>query len=462
MKRLVVVGGGISGLAAAHRAAKLGQARGIAIEVLVLEREPAVGGKVLTVRDGDFLIEAGPTGYLDNEESVDRLLESSGMIAEKTPAEAAAAHRFLVHRGVVREVHAHPLRFARSGLLSLSGMLRMGCEPFIPRRTDPSEESVWSFAARRVGHQAADRLISPMMLGIFAGDSKKLSLPAAFPKLAFLEKEYGGLVRGMMARRREKGAGGPAGPSGVLTSFKNGLQTLPRALARTPGISVRCGATVTAIHRPPIGGWSVSVAGDGEPIPCEAVILTGEPWATARVVRDLSSTIANQLEGIFCPPVAVVALGYGEAALSAMPRGFGVLIPRTEGLRILGVLWDTFLFPGRSPEKRLLLRAMLGGGVDPEIGEWDEDRITNLAADETGRLLGLPEPPDYRRCWLWKRAIPQYELGHIGRIAAIETELAQLPGLFLAGNGLYGVAFAKATARGLLVAEQAVSFLGYH
>lgn len=459
MKRLVVVGAGVSGLAAAHRAAALAGERGLPLEILVLEREAAVGGKVSTVNERDFLIEAGPTGYLDNEESVDGMLESSGMLDEKIPAQAAAAHRFLVHAGRVREVHAHPLRFARSGLMTLSGMLRMAGEPLIPRRTDPSEESVWSFAARRVGRQAADRLISPMMLGIFAGDAKKLSLPAAFPKLAFLEKEYGGLVRGMLARRREKGAGGPAGPSGVLTSFRRGLQSLPEALAATPGLVVRRGAAAAAVLRRAGGGFSIAVEGDGEAIPADAVILSGEPWATAPLLAETAPQTALQLAGIDCPPVAVVALGYGEEALAAMPRGFGVLIPRTEGLRILGVLWDTFLFPGRSPERRLLLRAMLGGGVDPEIGDWDEERIARVAALETGRLLQLPVEPDYRRCWLWKRAIPQYTLGHLGRIAAIEAELSRLPGLWLAGNSLYGVAFAKAAARGLAVAGQALRFL---
>jgi oxygen-dependent protoporphyrinogen oxidase len=457
-RRLVIVGAGISGLAAARGAAEGASAVPGGLEIVVLERDPRVGGKAATVVEQGYLVETGPTGYLDNDEGMDELIGLAGMRAEKLPADAAAARRFLVRGGHVREIFAHPLRFAAAGIMSPLGMLRMAGEPFVPARRDGVDESVWSFAARRVGTQAADRLIAPMMLGIFAGDAKKLSLPAAFPRLRALEEEHGGLVRGLLARRKAKGTGTPAGPSGVLTSFARGLQTLPDRLAATPGVTVRTGAGVRTVAPRPGGGFTVS-AESGEPIPADAVIVAAEPWAAAAMLRETAPRAALRLDEIPCPPVAVVALGYGAEGLARIPRGFGVLIPRGEGYRILGVLWDTHLFAGRSPEGRLLVRAMLGGGVDPAIGDLDEAAIGQLARAEVARLFGLSEPPVYERTTLWRRAIPQYELGHLERLAAIDRELAAHPGLFLAGNGYLGVSFSKSGGSGLARGREAARYL---
>ena len=457
-RRLVIVGAGISGLAAARGAAEGAAAVPGGLEIVVLERDPRVGGKAATVAEQGYLVETGPTGYLDNDDGMDELVGLAGMRADKLPADAAAARRFLVRGGKVREIFAHPLKFAAAGIMSPLGMLRMAGEPFVRARRDGADESVWSFAARRVGRQAADRLIAPMMLGIFAGDAKKLSLPAAFPRLRALEEEHGGLVRGMLARRKARGAGTPAGPSGVLTSFAGGLQTLPERLAATPGVTVRTGAAVRSFARREGGGFTV-VPERGEAVPADAVIVAAEPWAAAEMLRQAAPRAALRLDEIPCPPVAVVALGYGAEGLAKVPRGFGVLIPRGEQYRILGVLWDTHLFAGRSPEGRLLVRAMLGGGVDPAIGDLDEAVIGQLARAEVARLFGLSEPPVYERTTLWRRAIPQYELGHLERLAAIDRELAAHPGLFLAGNGYLGVSFAKSGGSGLARGRDAVRFL---
>jgi oxygen-dependent protoporphyrinogen oxidase len=457
-RRLVIVGAGISGLAAARGAAEEAASVPGGLEILVLEKDPRVGGKAATVAEDGYLVETGPTGYLDNDEGMDELVALAGMRADKLPANAAAARRFLVRGGRVREIFAHPLKFAAGGIMSPLGMLRMVGEPLVPARRDGADESVWEFARRRVGREAADRLIAPMMLGIFAGDAKRLSLPAAFPRLRALEEEHGGLVRGMLARRKAKGAGTPAGPSGVLTSFARGLQTLPERLAAAPGVTVRTGAGVRAIAPRDGGGFAVALE-RSEPIAAHAVIVAAEPWAAAAMLREMAPRAAARLDEIPCPPVAVVALGYGAEGLAKVPRGFGVLIPRGEQYRILGVLWDTHLFAGRSPDGRLLVRAMLGGGVDPAIGELDETAIGQLARAEVARLFGLSEPPVYERTTLWRRAIPQYELGHLERLAAIDRELAAHPGLLLAGNGYLGVSFAKAGGSGLARGREAVRFL---
>lgn len=456
-KRLLIVGAGISGLAAAHAAARAAAEFGQRLDIEVLERDSAVGGKARTLHDGEWLVEGGPTGYLDTEPTVDTLLAAAGMTPEKLPANEAAAHRFIVRGGRMREVQAHPLRFPLSGILSTTGLLRLMAEPFIRGRRSREDESVWDFAARRIGRQAADRLIAPMVLGVFAGDARRLSLPAAFPRLAEIEREYGSLIRGLIMRgiQGRKG-GGPAGPAGRLTSFRHGMQSLPLALAASDGLTVRTGVEVRRLAQGE-SGWRVETSG-GETA-ADAVILAGEPWAMAALVRERAPDLARQLDAIPCPPVTVVALGYGPEGLARVPPGFGVLIPRAEGFRILGCLWDTHIFPGRSPQGALLLRVMLGGSVDPEAALLPNSRLLALVRDDLKRLMGLDMAPVYQNIVRWDRAIPQYELGHLDRVAAVEREIKSLPGLFIAGNALYGIAFSKAVATGIARGREAAHWL---
>ncbi len=466
-RRLVVIGGGISGLAAACGVLRVAGDAGQAVEVLLLEREDRVGGKARSLREDGWLVEAGPGGFLDNEPAMRGIIEAAGLEDQVVRASDAAANRYIVRGGRARLVAPHPLPFVRSGLLGPSGLVRMAGEMFVRRRRDPADESVWDFAARRIGRQAADRLIAPMVLGVFAGDARRLSLPAAFPRLAELEDRYGSLLRGMLAlrgagKRGKAASGGPAGPSGRLTSFRDGLQSLPLALSRIDGLKTSCGAEVERLERTPgapeSGRWRLVVR-DREPVEADAVVLAGEPWAMAELLGPHSPEAARCLREISCPPVSVVALGFGAASLARVPKGFGALIPRGEGFRILGCLWETHLFEGRSPQGHLLIRMMLGGAVDPQAGELGEDELIAVARNDLHRLFAITETPQFRRVVRWPRAIPQYELGHLHRVAQIESECSRLAGLAITGNALHGVAFAKAAAAGLACGEAAARSL---
>jgi oxygen-dependent protoporphyrinogen oxidase len=482
VKRLVVVGGGISGLAAAHAAAEhLGERARVpsgpdAVEIVVLEREAVVGGKARTAVDRGFTVETGPAGFLAPDPAIDRLVEAAGLAGDLLPADSAAARRFVVRGGRMRMVSAHPLRFVTSGILGPRAILRLLREPWVaPRAAGSGDESVWDFARRRLGSQAADRLVAPMVLGVFAGDAKRLSLHAAFPRLAALEAEHGSLMRGLLAQRklagsrREAGAreaaggpaapaGGPAGPAGRLTSFTAGIEALPRALAaRVPAV-VRCGVAVEAIERGPEGSLRLRLARGGS-IEADAVVLACEAWAASGVLARLAPGLSALLGEISYPPVAVVALGFDAATARRVPRGFGVLVPRGEGYRALGVLWDSYIFPGRSPEGSVLVRAMLGGAVDREAGLADEASLLDWTRADLRRLLGIDAPPIFTHVHRWERAIPQYELGHGDRVRRIEAEAARQRGVFLAGNALHGVAFGKAAASGLAAGDAAAAHL---
>ncbi|MDF1801018.1 MAG: protoporphyrinogen oxidase [Planctomycetota bacterium] len=488
--RIVIVGAGIAGLAAARAASDTARAEGRLVEILVIEREAVVGGKAQTLVSDGWRLEAGPTGYLDSEPAMDPLVKAAGLT--KLAADDAAARRFLVREGQLKEIQAHPVKFFTSGVLSPIALARLATEPFWPRiKTEAGvpgygsgietadgvdtsamrDESVWDFARRRLGRQAADRLIAPMVLGVFAGDAKRTSLPAAFPRMAELEAEYGSLVKAMFALKKRKGAasGGPAGPSGKLTSFARGLDQLPRGLAERGeargDFTVRCGIEVREVGHDG-DCWRLLVAPRGlatEELHADSVVLAGESFSAAELVSDVAPELASELASIATPPVAVVGLGYGPAALAAVPKGFGALIERGQNIRILGVLWDTHLFPGRSPDGTLLMRCMVGGATDTESGSLTDDELIEITKLDLARLFSLSGPdaePVFTEVVRWPRAIPQYELGHLARVARIRHGLAQLsaerPGLFLAGNYLDGVAFAKAAKSGLAAGQAAV------
>ena len=454
MARLIVVGAGIAGLAAAWSARDAAARAGVTLDVLVLERNGDVGGKAQTVvRDG-WLVEGGPSGFLGGRPELDALLRASGLADDVLPARAAAKRRYLYRAGRMREIKPAPFAFATSGVMSVGGLVRLGAEPFVRRPRDARDESVWSFAARRLGAEAADRLVSPMMLGVFAGDARRLSLASAFPRMAALEREHGSLFRGMIARGRAARASKDGAAAarltvgGQLTSLRGGMQSLPRALAATGGFRVRCNAAVRAIARTP-RGWSVAIERDGTPADADALIIATEPFAAAPLLRPLSATAADALDAIPCPPVAVVALGYDVAAAARIPDGFGVLISRGEAVAMLGCLWETATYPGRGPAGGVLVRAMFGGAVDPGIGPLDDAALLELAKREVAHVCGVGAAPVFSHVVRIARAIPQYDIGHASRVAAVERATAAMPGLGVTGFGLRGVAFGDAAADGV-------------
>ena len=438
-RRVVIVGGGIAGLSIAHALLKQ-QARDRGIDVVVLERAPRVGGNIRTEQVDGFTCEWGPNGFLDNAPATLELVREIGLQGRLQPSDDRARRRFIFRNGTLYPLPGGPVDFIASGLLSWPGKLRIGLEPFA-RRRPAGDETIHAFASRRIGREAADVLIDSMVSGVFGGDARELSLRACFPKMWQMETDHGGLFRAMLARRRQhprRNGEAIGSPLGRLTSFTGGSEDLVRGLAATLGGAVRTGVNVRGIER---AGAAYRLHLNGAvPIDADAVVLAGGTAVTARMVRDLDAPLSAVLDGIPSASMVVACLGYRADRLRRPLDGFGFLVPRGEGIRTLGVLWDSSVYPSRAPEGHVLMRVMLGGATDPTAIDLDDARLLDVIGGDLRATMGLDVAPDFMRIFRHPVGIPQYTVGHLDRLARAEERLAALPGLELAGNGYRGVA----------------------
>lgn len=442
MMRIGVVGGGPSGLSVAWDLKRRAEASDRDVELVVFEAQQRPGGKAWTESESGYQVEVGPEGFLDSSPRTLEVARELGIAERILPASPGAKSRFLFVDGKLQRLPMSPPAMLRSGLLSLSGRLRVFLEAFQPR-SKAEDESIASFARRRLGREAAHKLVGSMVSGVHAGDPEQLSMPAAFPRMVQMEQEYGSLTRALIAKmrkaRREGGelGGGPAGPGGHLTSFEGGMKDLVRAYSECLGDRVRYQTPVASVRR--YGeSWELRLEEGGAEIFDRLVVAT-EPWQAATLVNDLDPSLASDLSGIKPASITVVALGYHESDLTQPNEGFGFLAPRGEGLRILGCIWSSSIFPNRAPEGRVLLRVMIGGATDPAATDTADDELTEIVLRDLERSMHLKVQPDMLKVIRWRRGIPQYTLGHLERLRRVDARLESHAGLFLHGNGYRGI-----------------------
>jgi len=411
----VVVGGGIAGLVAARVLARRGE------DVRLLEASDRVGGVIRSERTEDgFLIELGPNTVRPTPELL-ALIRDLGLEGEMLFSDPRAP-RWLAWKGRLHALPSSPGSFLTTPLLSSGGKLRVLAEPFVPRRaydaglSAESDESVHAFFARRTGPQIAERFVDPFVSGIFAGDPDRLSVEAAFPALARGEREHGSLLRWALHARRQRVRTAVPKVRGLL-SFREGLVTLPRAIAAELGDRVETTTAVRALA-PSETGWTLDTTKGAAS--ASRLILACPAAAAARLIAPFAPEVAAALDAIPAPPVSVLHLAFRRSALSAPLRGFGHLVVRTPGRRILGAVWSSSLFPGRAPEGTEPVTAFAGGSRDPEAARLGDSELLALASRELRDLLGAREDPVLVRRTAWDAAIPQYEIGHGARIAALE------------------------------------------
>ncbi len=453
-RTVAVIGGGIAGLSIAYELRERASRVPGGLEVVCLEISDRAGGNIRTDHADGFTCEWGPNGFLDNSPPTLDLVKRVGFEDRLLVSNQASAIRFLFRDGKLRRLPAGPLSFLASDVLTWRGKISVFGEPFRRARRDDEDESVYSFAARRIGTEAARVLVDAMVTGIYAGDSSTLSLEATFPKMYRMERDHGGLVRAMFATRRraEGSGGGPAGPGGRLTSFRDGLEELPAALSKAIGASFRPGVGARAVADMGVRGFRVQ-ATEGAPVDADAVVLACPSWHAAEMVKGTDDALAAALAEIPSASLAVVHLGYAVDDLPSPPDGFGFLIPRGEGVRTLGTLWSSCIFDHRAPAGHVLLTSMIGGARDRDaVGLSDRDLLTAVRAD-LRTTMGIDREPRFVRIFRHPRGIPQYTIGHPKRLKAIAGRLAVHPGLHVAGNSYRGISVNACVAEAPAIAE---------
>jgi protoporphyrinogen/coproporphyrinogen III oxidase len=444
----LVVGAGISGLVCAYALRKGG------IETQIVEASDRPGGVILSERRDGFLLELGPQSFAGTA-PVRQICRELGIEGELLEAPRKAP-RFVLVGGALREVHLSPPAFIASSPFSLGTKWSILRDVFGTSHPPEQDESIAAFVRRKFTTELLEKLVGPFVSGIYAGNPEQLSLRGAFPQLHEAEKSAGSIVRGMMRSAKTKDA--PRERPSLLT-FREGNETLIRALAMNLGDTLRCRAEVIAIQRRTKGsveGYEVclSAAGRDETLEVDHLIVATPTNAAAELLRQIGAGFETALQGISYAPVAVVSLGYRKNAVRNALDGFGFLAPRSAGLEILGSVWNSSLFPGRAPEGHALLTSFVGGTTNPQAVTRSAQELTALVHREIAPLLDIKEAPVFSSVNIYQRAIPQYTLGHTDRLAALSALRAKYPRLRLTGNYLRGPSIGACVDQALAVAGE--------
>jgi len=444
---VAIIGGGISGLATAYELKRRDH------RVLVLERQAQTGGNAFSERLGGFLMEHGPSTINAAYPVAHDLARLLGIQHLRCDLGSGVRNRYLASGGGLARVPVGPLGFLVSGYLSPTTKMRMLAEFLLPHGGDREEETVMAFCSRRFGRSFAERVIDPLIAGVYAGRASETSVTAIFPKLVALEQKYGSVSLGLMHRQRE----GARMPGSRLFSWRDGTATLPRNLARALGASVRAGVTVRSIsHR--AGGYRID-AGDAGRIDAKAIVLATQPHVAARLLDGLDSTAAAAVAAVEAPPLAVVFLGYRRRQVEHPLDGLGFLVSESEGHSLNGAQFCSTMFPGRAPEGCVAVAGYFGGARMPAIARLGAAELIDLAKREFSTLIGTRGEPVIAKVRHWPLGIPQYGLGHIDRLAALREAGERMPGLYMTGNYFQGPSISACLGRARDTADAAHGYL---
>ena len=444
MQRIAIIGGGISGLAAAFALEERRQA-GRPLEYVLYEASPRLGGVLLTEQIDGCVVEAGPDSFLTEKPWASDLCRRLDLGDQLIGSNDADRKTYILVRnrlvplpdGLMFMVPTRLLPAVISPLFSSSTKRRMTREWFQSPRQSSGDETVASLIERHYGAEMVERLADPLLAGVYGGEASQLSVRAVLPRLAEMESKYGSLGRGMLAaRKRVKTAAAPQSPP-IFTSLKGGMQQLADAvLKRLPPGTLHLGSPVLAIQRQD-RGWVVSAGYASDHV--DAVIVATSTPAAGLLLERASPDLAAELRAISYTSSVTVALGYDKTVRAALPPGFGFLVPRSEGKRLLATTFVHNKFPHRTPADRALLRCFLGGSRDEGVLELSGEETLRTVREELRQILGLTAEPLFFRIYRWQAAMAQYTVGHLDRMERVENLRKQLPGIALAGNGYRGI-----------------------
>jgi protoporphyrinogen/coproporphyrinogen III oxidase len=464
MKRVAIIGGGISGLSAAF--ALEPERRAGALDYVVFESSPRLGGVLVTDRIDGCLVEAGPDSFLTEKPWASDLCRELGLADQLIGSNDAARKTYIlvngklvvIPDGLMFMVPTKILPAVLSPLFSFRTKLRMAREWFHPPHKANGDETVASLVERHYGSEMVDRLADPLLSGVYGGEASQLSVLAVLPRFADMESRHGSLGRAMLAARRKMAQASPGPARPLFTSLKDGMQQMVDALlARLPAESLRPSTPVQSVQAE-AGGWVVSAGYGSDQF--DAIIVATSAQAAAKLLEIASREIASELRSINYSSSVTVTLGYGRSVRASLPPGFGFLVPRSEGKRTLAATFVHNKFPHRAPEDRALLRCFLGGARDESILQVTDDEILRIAREELRQIVGLTAEPLFARVYKWPSAMAQYCVGHLERLDRIERLADQLPGLALAGNGYRGIGVPDCVRSGTTAAGKTESALG--
>ena len=454
MTPVVIVGGGIAGLATAYELHRQ------QVPFVLLESGPRVGGVVLSEQIDGFTIDGGPDALLIQKPEGIKLCQELGLgdqlVPTKLPRLAFIQRGDRLHALPAASVLGIPTEwgpFIKTRLFTWAGKARMGAELFIPARRDGGDESIGAFMTRRFGVEATTYLAEPLLAGIHAGDVDRLSVRALFPRFLEEEAKFGSLLRAFRSQPRRKPS-----PDGAFKSLPGGLSDMIRALvAALPADAIRVGTPVRRVRNEGEAYRVETVAGDR--VDARAVVLATPAFAAAEILRDLSSPLAQLCGDVPYASAATVALAFQRDAVQHPLNGSGFVVPKVENTGIMAGSWLSSKWPNRAPADRVLLRAFVGGARDPRALDKSDPELVAVAMAALRPLLGISGEPLLKRVYRWERANAQHEVGHLERLARIETTLKTIPGLHLTGSGYRGVGIPDCVADGRATAKQVCAWL---
>jgi oxygen-dependent protoporphyrinogen oxidase len=442
---VLVIGGGISGLACAYHLQQAG------IPVRALEAGSRPGGVIATEKKDGFRFELGPQSFLSTAPLVG-LVDALGLKDQLLHANPRAPRYILVGGRLVAAPLAPP-SLLTTPLFSAGTKWRLFTEALRRSRPPEDDESIAAFVRRKFGDELLNRLVAPFVSGVYAGDPERLSLRAAFPKVHEFEMQYGSVLRGAMKSRPAKGA-----PRAGLCSFRDGMEALPRAIAARLGSSLLLETSVNGLRQGNASGnqfFEVDITSHNrnETMAASAVVIATPAYVASQILSGISEQFAMFFSRMEYAPVAAVSACYRREQIQRPPDGFGFLVPRTEGLRDLGTVFNSSLFPGRAPEGMVCITSFAGGATDHDFCELSDEEITETICGEVARVLGISGKPVATNLYRYARALPQYNLGHTQTVKSLEGLAATIPGLYLAGNYLSGPSIGACVEQAYQTAE---------
>lgn len=474
MKRIIIIGGGITGLAAAHRFIELSKGTAAEFDVTILEASSRLGGTIQTECRDEFVLELGPDSFISEKPEALQLVKRLGLESQLIETNTQHRRSFIVRNGRLRPVPEGfqllgPSRlwpFVTSDIFSWAGKARMAMDLLLPRgNTNQNiDESLAQFVRRRLGREALERMAQPMVAGIYTADPERLSLRATMPRFLEMERADRSVILAMLKSAGSQNRAATNGTSGarysLFLSFERGMQTLVDELSsRVPSAAVQLNSKVTSLRLDRASSrWTID-AESGDSVDADAVCIAIPTYAAAQLLQQTDTKVSEELKSISYASTATVNLAYHRSDIRHSLAGFGFVVPFIEKRSLIACTFSSIKFAGRAPDGFVLLRAFVGGALQPDMFALDEQEMLQRVQADLRVLVGIEKAPIFSEVMRWPRSMPQYEIGHLDRVRRIDNRLGELPTLKLAGNAYRGAGIPDCIRSGEKAADELVSVL---